>query len=276
MTIQYKMLAGGEVINEDSYCCYGNVNNNMTTYAGGSTRTPSWDYDKFEGLKLRLDNTSSYREETNKRQALVNDAIMDELGFTEWLEGRCVYEYDKDGAVSSIHFLPNCPFYLVVAATGMYRMWANNSAFWQVYNTLKKRGLEPMYAYAAAVNLNGQHFNGNVSKLDDMMQLMTHGEHMPFTYQIARKEHLKHITSLTNESFNELRGMIDEIKEAQFLTYNGRDRWFFGVSSHAWNKMDDYPPCHSLGVRESPYHSRVLPFGSFLDHFKQMQEENKT
>ena len=248
MTIKYEVLVKDadkgliEQVSEE-YCCYGSIGRKFKfterTDKGFKT-TRRFSAGSFQGIVLVLnDHNSPYGQATNYQQRMLYQRMLAELGMYRWLGVGAnpdmgtwfKQKRDEHGSVISFTFKKNCPMFLVLAVTGIWRMFANARHLPTLYRALTRLGIHPIVAYNASVQVDASSlnlFNGNtVAK--NTFKICQYQTHMPWGFRCMDTRATSRLMHLTHEDFKSLPGMYDEQKETDSLSYNGRDHWFFGT-----------------------------------------------
>lgn len=254
MTIRYKVLVKGadDALKkhlEEEYCCYGSIGQKFQfterTDSGYKT-TRRFPVSKFEGIKLELAHDTPYGQGTTKIIRDKYEKMFKGLGFYRWLgvnkendgmSNEAVWfkqTRDQFAKIDSITFKKGCPMFLAVAATGIWRMFANAPNLHRVYSQLAaKEGIHPIAAFSAAINVDSSSM-GPGSKIDGMTFRVCHYQtHMPWGHRCMDVRATARLMQLTHEDFKSLPSMYDEQKEKNTLNYDGRDNWFFGTKVSA-------------------------------------------
>ena len=223
-------------------CCWGSI------ASLGRTFIKEGGLKDFGGIKLKLDENTSYRkqyETTTERRKLV-DQIFTELRFDEWLEGLITKKYSKDKTVSSITFSPGCSIPLMVTASSVYRLSANCAYFVPIYNTARKLGIRPMLSYFLAggvqIIYNEVHTGaarkptfstskGMKEAIDINPKLIvresSHSGHMPWDTGAMSVKVIRHLESLTAEHLQQKwASMGSDLEGSNALSYYGRTKQF--------------------------------------------------
>ena len=211
MTIAYKICG----VDSNFTSCYGSINRYIDRgIRNGNT---------FDGIELYLtrDKKSSgihqsplfldsVLTDTEMRKVL---RIMRATGFSTYIP-RTLSKLDKDG---SIKFSKDTPFYVVVAVTSFFRLWANHSKGLEVYDMLRKRGLDAYQALAGMATLWPED--------DGKWRFYAFGEHSIIPWTIFNEQSVAAFRDW-HKYVGDLPSMEDELKSTERLSYSGRDEWF--------------------------------------------------
>ena len=216
MTIAYKVCGRESTFTS----CYGSINRHINNGISYGTA--------FDGIELYLtrDKKSScvHRSplfldgvltDTEMRKVL---SIMRATGFSTYIP-RTLSKLNKDG---SIKFSKDTPFYVVVAITSFFRLWDNHSKGLEVYDMLRKRGLDAYQALAGMATLRPED--------DGRWRFYTFGEHSIIPWTIFNEQSVAAFRDWPNR-IGELPSMDEELKSTDRLSYIGRDEWFGAESS---------------------------------------------
>ena len=218
-----------------------------------------------------------------------------ELGFPKWLGGfaddsssgdwfECTV--DKFNTINSITFNKHCPMYLAVAATGVWRLFANAPHLLYMYRNLMNECLRPHVALCGALNVAQQGSERGFYPSTQSYQIAHYSTHMPWSWQCLDARGIAHLQQLTHDDFKKLESMYDEQKRTKGLTYVGRDLFFLG-----WKPGDGlYGRDNGLeyltqrewenrfctgGVLESRYASRTMTSEELLTWLNGLQQDAK-
>lgn len=266
MTIRYKVLvkdADEELKDklEEEYCCYGSIGAKFKF----TERTPSgykttrrFTPGRFEGIKLELAYDTPYGQSTTKHIRDQYERMFESLGFYNWLGGGRMadegmwYSQTRDdyGRVDSITFKKGCPMFLAVAATGVWRLFANAANMFQVFHQLKNLpGINPIAAFSAAVNVDASSMGYGSRIAEHTFRVCHYQTHMPWGHRCMDVRATARILQLTHEDFKSLPSMYDEQRDKDNLVYDGRDNWFFGTKLQAGSRRAD-PSMNYLSTPE--------------------------
>lgn len=218
MAIRYKVCGKSSGLTS----CYGSINALM-------------DKEAFDGIELELTNPETSHHDSRLFLDRLNDDEVREVlrmaratGFGEYIP-RTLKQLRDAG---SIHFSPDVPFYVVVAVTGFFRLWANHKEGMGVYQMLRDRGLDAYQALAGMATMHNP----------DKPYLYCFGEHSIVPWTIFNKESIAQFKRWP-EMVGSLPSMADEIEETGRLTYTGRDEWFGATRSgnDIYRGYDDWP-----------------------------------
>ena len=250
MTIRYKILvndADKELLPylEEEYCCYGSVGQKFASserVGGGFRTTRRFTYGRFNGLHLDLSAHTPYGQGTTADHRSQYEMMFQELGIFKWLgtipdtgtgqhnKGAWYHvTRDEHGHIDSFTFSKDCPMYLVVAATGIWRMFANAPNLWLTYRALTRKGISAHAAFAGALNVDSSSMGVGTDLMNHKFRVCHYQTHMPWGSRVVDVRATSRLMHLTHEDFKSLKSMYDEQKETDSLSYNGRDNWFFGT-----------------------------------------------
>lgn len=263
MTIAYKVCG-----TESSFTsCYGSINSYICIGLGRG--------DVFDGIELYLTGKKHGTDlfldgvlsDDKMRKVL---RIMRATGFSKYIP-RTLSKLKKDG---SIKFSKDTPFYVVVAVTSFFRLWANHRRGLEVYDMLHRRGLDAYQALAGMATLNPDPHN------DSKYVLYTFGEHSIIPWTIFNEESVAELRDWPNR-VGELPTMADELRDnSNRLSYSGRDRWFGAKSSGNATYFEDDDErgatgaeygCATLDFIEggySDYSTNYVDVDALVDHVK--------
>lgn len=233
MTIAYKVCG----VESQFTSCYGSINSYINNGLGRDNVFDGIELylaGKKRGTNLFLDGVLSDDE---MRKVL---RIMRATGFSKYIP-RTLSKLKKDG---SIKFSKDTPFYVVVAVTSFFRLWANHSKGLKVYDMLRKRGLDPYQALAGMASISEDPHDSN------KYNLFLFGEHSIIPWTIFNEDSVAKFRDWYNR-VGELPSMADELRDSgNRLSYSGRDKWF--GAEHSGN--DIYLDEDNLELEGSTYY----------------------
>ena len=258
MTIRFELLVKGTKKGDEEYlreyCCFGGISNMMSSSKStdeGYVTKRKFPPKAFQGIRLHLDHTSPYGQGTTQTDRENLDSIMRRIGVFDWMKGWTTIQYDQWNYVESIVFKPECPMFLVVVAASFYRLFDNAPRALDIAQSLTHKGISAVVAFQAAMQVDGYSVMYDIADPSVKFQVTHRQTHMPWGWRGIDVRLLKHITTLTRESFESLSSMYDEQEETGGLMYSGRDFFMFGAKTT--------PPPHGSAIR------RLDPAMKYLD-----------
>ena len=221
-----------------------------------------------------------------------------DLGFYDWLgvgrnpdKGKWFEQTrDEHGNVNSITFTRDCPMFLTVAATGIWRLFGNAAELYKTYHALLAIGLHPVIAYIGALQINSDNSSNFAVNFENRKFRVAHLQtHMCWTYQSFDVRCAARLMYLTHKDFLELESMHDEQRRTNGLKYLGRDNWFLGrktepasatTYTHAVDRSLRYMEAQEwqdmvTGKTTSRWEPRMTTGGMLVEFLRQLEEDAK-
>ncbi len=284
MTIRYEILvmcAPEELrsLLTEEYCCFGNIagkfkkakwNAGRDSYSSELRFKP----ESFLGFKLHLAWDNPYGQNTTKVQRIAYEKMFEELGFWKWLGCRQEINHtgketthtresdwvnctlNKFGQLDSITFKKDCPMFLAVVATGIWRLFANHKDAYWLYGALRMKRISPITSFLATTLASASGLVDQYSVEESMFNTSSFSTHMPWTYNLIDPRYQARLATLTHEDWAKLPSMYDEQMETGTLSYGGRDNFIMGCGK--------WTPAKNL-KRKVEIESRRYNLSSFRD-----------